>query len=141
MSVVSQVVIACAVFGLVAASISAPFLLPWSLRVRYLVDAPWTDPFLGLGPAPRLEMRAVTLSALDIRHGDVEVGFDEIGGRRTSVIRFDRSGCAPGVIARFDGWMALRTPLLVMMWDRGQVHIYGPDDEVTELTIAGVASR
>jgi len=140
MSVLSQVVIACAVCGLVAASISAPFLLPWSLRVRYLVNAPWTDPFLGLGPAPRLEMRAVTLSALEIHHGDIEVAFDEIGGRRMSVIRFDRSGCAPWVVATLDGWMALRTPLL-MMTDRGQVHIYGPRDAVTELTIAGVESR
>jgi hypothetical protein len=140
MSAVTQVAIGCAVCGLVAASIGAPFLLPWSLRVRYLVNAPWTDPFLGLGPAPRLEMRAVTLSGLEIHHCDIEVAFDEIGGRRTSAIRFDRSGCAPRVVAKFDGWMALRTPLLMIL-DSGQVHIYGPGDVVTELTIAAVASR
>jgi hypothetical protein len=131
-----QLVIGCSAGALVAASISAPFLLPWSLRVWYLVDAPWTDPFLGLQPAPRLEMRAVKLSGVEIHHSDVEIALGEMGTVRTSVVRFAGAAAVPSVVAKIDGWIARRTPLL-MMTDAGQVHIYGPDDAVTELTIAG----
>jgi hypothetical protein len=133
-------VIGCALGALVAASIGSPFLLPWSLRVRYLAVAPMTDPWTGLGLAPRLDLRPVRLSAVESEHGDVELVFEEIGTGHQSRIALARSACAPSALAKLDGWMALRTTLLMVM-DHGHAHVYGPDGAVTNLTLASERIR
>jgi hypothetical protein len=134
----SQFVIGGAIGAFIVGTIGGPFLLPWSLRVRFLVNAPMIDPFLGLGPEPCLDMHAVRLTAVEIHHGDVEVAFDEMGAGRTSVMTCAGAGCPPAAVAQLDGWMALRTTLLVTM-DHGHVDVYGPGGGVAGLSLS--ASR
>ena len=126
--------IGCALGAFVAACIGAPFLLPWPLRVRYLVTAPMTDPWTGLGPGPRLDMRAVRLCAVESDHGEVELTFDEIDTGHRPRITLASQECAPAALAKFDGWMVLRTTLLMIV-DHGYAHVYGPDGAVTTLSL------
>jgi hypothetical protein len=124
----------CALGALLAVTIAAPLLAPWRIRVRYLATAPMTDPWTGLGLAPRLDMRVVRLSALECREGDVEITVEELDTDRTSHFTLARAGCAPAAVAKLDGWMALRTPLL-MITDHGHVCVSGPDGAVTNLSL------
>lgn len=133
-------VLGCAIGALIAAAVAAPLFAPWSFRVRYLVAAPTTDPWHGLGLTPRLEMRAVRLSAFECHDGDVELVADEVDTDRTTRITLVRQGCTPALVAKLDAWMALRTPLL-MITDHGHVHVYGPDGAVTNLSLAGEKVR
>jgi hypothetical protein len=129
-------VLGCAIGGLIAAAILAPLLAPWPIRLRYLVNAPMTDPWTGLGLAPRLDMHAVVLSAIECHEGDVEISIDETGTRRTSRITLTRAGCPPVALAKLDGWLAMRTPLL-MVKEHGHIYVQGPDGAVTNLTPVG----
>lgn len=131
----STFVIGCALGALIAACISAPFLLPWPMRVHYLVAAPMTDPWTGLGLAPRLDMRAVKLRAVESHHGDLELALDDLDTGQSSRVTIANSACVPSVVSKLDGWMALRTTLLMIM-DHGDAHLYGPDGAVTNLNLA-----
>ena len=132
--------IGCALGALVAACVGAPFLLPWSLRVRYLVTAPMTDPLFGLGLSPSLDMRAVTLAASGNNQGDIDCAVEEIDGDRASSVKLVHAGCVPGAVAKLDAWTAQRTPLLMIM-DHGHAHMYGPDGAVTDLSFTGEKIR
>lgn len=126
----------CALGALIAVAIVAPLVAPWPIRMRYLATAPMTDPWSGLALAPGLEMRAVRLSTLECREGDVEISVEEIDTDRTCRVTLERAACAPAAVAKLDGWLALGAPLL-MMTDHGQVHVYGPDGAVTNLSQLG----
>ncbi|MGO9873092.1 MAG: hypothetical protein ACLPVY_04760 [Acidimicrobiia bacterium] len=128
-----QFLFGCSVGALIAACASAPFLVPWPLRVRYLVTAPMTDPWFGLGPVPLLDMRAVLLCSVEREGRDVELVFAEIDTGHNVGITL-RSAYLPGAVAQLDGWMARRTPLLLI--NDGHAHVYGPDGAVTDLTFA-----
>jgi hypothetical protein len=104
------------------------------------LTAPTTDPWLGLGLTPQLEMRAVQLAAFESHDGDVELVAEEVDTDRATRITLVRAGCTPAAVAKLDGWMALRTPLL-MMTEHGFVHMYGPDGAVTNLSLAGEKVR
>jgi len=133
-------VIACVFGALVAACIAAPFVLPWPTRVRYLAAASMTDPWTGLGFAPRLDMRPVRLCAVESDYGDVELALDEIDTGHRSRVIYARAASVPSVLARLDGWMALRATLLMIV-DHGHAHLYGPDGAVTNLSLAGEKIR
>jgi hypothetical protein len=122
--------------ALIAAAIAALFFAPWPIRVRYLVNAPTTDPWTGLGLAPRLDMHEVHISALESHEGVVEISVDEIATHCTTRITLTRAGCPPAALAKLDGWMTMRTPLLVIK-EHGHVHLYGPDGAVTKLAPVG----
>jgi hypothetical protein len=133
-------VLGCAIGALIVACLGAPFVLPWPVRVRYLVTTPMSDPWTGLGPVPRLNMRAVRLCAVESRRGDVGLAFDEIDAGENARITVEHSTCGPSALATLDGWMALRTTLL-MITDHGHAHVYGPDGAVTNLSLARQRTR
>ena len=124
----------CALGGFVVVAIAVPLVAPWRIRVRYLATAPTMDPWTGLGLTPRPDMRVVRLAALESRDGTVEISIEEVDTHRAVRVTLVRTACAPAVLAKLDGWMALRTPLL-MMADDGHFHMYGPDGVVTNLSL------
>jgi len=79
-------------------------------------------------------MRAVRLCSVERKDCDVELVFAEIDTGHNVGITL-RSVYVPGAVAQLDGWMALRTPLLLIM-DDGHAYVYGPDGAVTDLTFA-----
>jgi hypothetical protein len=93
-----------------------------------------TDPWFGLGPVPLLDMRAVQPCSVERKDCDVELVFAAIDTNHNACITF-RSAYVPGVVAQLDGWMALRTPLLLIT-DEGHAHVHGPDRAVTDFTSA-----
>ena len=137
MNPVSDLLLGCGLGALLAACISAPFLAPWSIRVRYLAAAPMVDPWFGLAPAPLLEMRVVTLTSVESDHGRVVLVVDGLGtGRARRSTRLNLGSCAPFIVARFDGWAALHTPLLVVIEEDRRVSLYGPHGAIAELVVA-----
>jgi len=131
----STFALGCALGALIAACIGAPFLLPWPMRVRYLVAAPMTDPWTGLGLAPRLDTRAVKLRAIERHNGDLEFALDDLDSGQNSRITITRSAYVPSVLAKLDRWSALGTTLLMIM-EHDHTHLYGPDGAVTYLSLA-----
>jgi hypothetical protein len=131
----SHFLIGCAIGGAIVACIGGPLIAPWSVRVRYLAAAPAFDPWLGadLGLTPRLDMRAVKLVNVEADHGGVELAVEDIDGDHGSRRTLARTSCPPHAVAELDGWMALRTPLLMIV-DRELVHVYGPESAVTNLS-------
>jgi hypothetical protein len=130
--------IGCVVGGGVALCVAAPFLLPWNLRLRYLVNAQMTDPLLGLGAPPGLEMRGMRMVAVNADCGHVEVVVDEIGTDEVphrATLTLDR--CPAADLAQLDQWELQRTPLLVIAEEDAQVHVYGPGGAVTDFKLVG----
>jgi hypothetical protein len=124
----------CALGALIAACIGAPFLAPWPVRLRYLLTAQVADPVLGLGPAVRLSLREVTLTAVEADRGHVELALAETGpGCAARPETLTRDDCPPSVIAQLDGWLATRTPLLRIADDDDEIQLYGPDGAVLHL--------
>jgi hypothetical protein len=125
----------CALGALIVVTVAAPLIAPWRIRVRYLATAPTTDPWTGLGLAPRPDMRVVRLSTLECHDATVEISIEEIDTHRAAHFELVRAACAPLAVAKLDAWMALGTPLL-MMTEHAHVHIYGPDGAVTNLSLS-----
>ncbi len=134
--------IGCALGGAVAACIGAPLIAPWPVRVRYLAVAQTLDPWLGLdlGMTPRLDMRAVELVSVEADLGRVELVVQDLDGDRGYRRTLAGTACAPATVAELDGWMALRTPLLMIV-DQGLAHVYGPDGAVTNLSFVKESVR
>jgi hypothetical protein len=135
--VVGLVVGAC-----VAAGIAAPVILPWRFRVRYLANAPMGDPFLGLGRPPGYVTREVRAAEVEAhgRHVDLVLDEDFPGhGVRRTVLTSE--ACPPASVAALDGWMTLRTPLLLIIDEHGAVNLYGPNSAVTEFGLATENTR
>lgn len=124
----------CALGALIIFAIAVPLLAPWTIRVRFLATASMTDPWTGLGLTPRPDMRVVRLSTVASHDGAVEISIEDTDTQRATRATLVRAACAPGAVAKLDGWMALRTPLLMMV-DQGHVHLYGPDGVVTNLSL------
>jgi hypothetical protein len=130
--------IGCVVGSAAALLIAAPFLLPWPLRWRYLVNAQMSDPLLGLGAPPGFEMRGMRMVAVTADRGHVEVVVDEIGpGEVPRRATLTRDGCPAADVAQLDQWESQRTPLLVIADESAQVHVYGPGGAVTDFRLAG----
>ena len=125
--------VGCALGFLVVACIATPFVAPWRVRVRYLVNAPAGDPLLGLGPTPRMALREVTVAGVEADRGHVELVVDEQRAGCARHCTLSRDACVPAVVARLDGWSATHTPLLMIVDDLGDTHLYGPDGAVTHL--------
>ena len=134
--------IGCLIGAAAAACIAMPCLLPWHLRVRYLVSVPAVDPRLGVGPLPQHEMREVRVATIGISAGRLELEVEEAGpGEHGRRMLLRRDECAPAVVAQLDGWSTLRMPLLLIVDDLRRAHVYGPDGAVTGLTPARLTSR
>jgi hypothetical protein len=132
--------IGCSIGVLAAACIGAPFLLPWSLRVRYLAAAPMTDPVLGLAPGLRVEMRAVRLSAVECHRGELELVVHDLADPSTGRVTLAASTYTPGALAKLDAWLALRTPLLMLIDPEG-VAVHGPDGALNNLRLLRARAR
>jgi len=133
--------IGCGLGALVVVCVGVPFLAPWSIRVRYLVNAQVADPVFGLAPLPRLVLREVKISAVRPVLGHVELEVEERGTRWGRHTLLTRDACGPGLVARLDGWSTLHTPLLLIVDEDGQTHLYGPDGSVTNLAPEGEKIR
>jgi len=139
---VSELLLGCGLGALLAACIGAPFLAPWSIRVRYLAYTPMVDPWIGLAPVPALEMRVVTLASVEANRGQVVLAVDELStGRTRHRTKLSREVCAPCIVAELDGWAVLRTPLLMVMEEDCRVHLYGPRSEIADLVLAEAKMR
>ena len=131
----SHFLIGCAIGAAIAACVGVPLIAPWPVRVRYLAAAQAFDPWHGLdlGLTPRLDMRAVRLVSVVSGHGGVELAVEDLDGDHGTRRTLARTSCPPRAIAELDGWMAERTPLLMIV-DRELVHVYGSDSAVTNLS-------
>ena len=131
----SHFLIGFAIGGAIVACIGVPLIAPWSIRVRYLAAAPAFDPWFGLdlGMTPRLDIRPVKLVSVESNHGGVDLAVEDLDGDPRSRRTLARTSCPTHAVAELDGWMALRTPLLMIV-DRELVHVYGPDRAVTNLS-------
>jgi hypothetical protein len=131
--------IGCVLGVFLVVCVGIPFLAPWPMRVRYLVDAQYADPVLGFAPVPRLAIGVVTLTAVRADGGHVDLVVDETGagvsGHGGRVL--SRDACAAAVVARLDGWSALHTALLLIIDEKHRVHLYGPDGSITDLEFVG----
>ena len=137
----SNFVIGSTLGALVVLCIALPFVGPWSIRVRYLATAPLVDPWLGLGAAPRFQMRMVFLAGVVARDGRVELTVDERARGRDAQPEVFTRECSPAVVAQLDGWSAVHTPLLMVIEEDGRVHLYGPRSSVTDLIPAAAGVR
>jgi hypothetical protein len=121
-----------------AAWVSAPFLAPWPVRVRFLAATPMVDPWTGIAPAERLHMRAVTLESVEAERGQVDLVVDGLGAHCR--LR-SRESCAPFVVAELDGWSASHMPLLMVIEEDRGVDLYGPHSSVTDFVLTGEKVR
>ncbi|HEY5172745.1 MAG TPA: hypothetical protein VIK54_13540 [Acidimicrobiia bacterium] len=132
----------CALGATVVICIGVPFLAPWPIRLRYLLTAQVADPVLGLGPTSRLSMWEVTLTVVEANRGHLDLVVDETGnGRSARRIALIRDGCVPSEVAKLDGWLATRTPLLMIVDEDGDTHLNGPDGVVAHLDRVGEKIR
>jgi hypothetical protein len=114
--------------------VAAPFVAPWRVRVRYLVNAQVADPVLGLTAIPPVLLREVTVVSVEAEPERVEIVVDESGASpRFRRQRLMRDACPPAVVAKLDGWSATHTPLLLVVDEDRRTHLYGPDGFVTDL--------
>lgn len=124
----------CAIGVVLVVCIGAPLAGPWRMRLRYLVNAQVPDPVLGIAPAPGVAFEEVTATIVAAERGRVELVVDPAGARGASRrCALTRSGCSPSDIAMIDGWCATRTPLLMIVDEGGDAHLYGPDGALTQL--------
>jgi hypothetical protein len=124
----------CALGLLFVGCIAAPFVAPWRIRLRYLINAQVADPAFGVSPPRDIALREVKVTTVDACRGRVDLVFEEFGGARDSGRRaLSRDGCAPAVVAKLDGWSATGVPLLMVVDEFGDTHLFGPDGAVTHL--------
>jgi hypothetical protein len=122
--------------------IAAPFVAPWRIRVRYIVNAQVADPIFGFGPPRDVDLREVLLTNVEARDGHVDLVVEEAGTPPGSRCRaFTRDACRPALVAQLDGWSATHAPLLMVVDESGDVHLYGPDGAVTFLNRAEEKTR
>ena len=127
----------CVLGFLFVGCVMMPFVAPWRLRVRYLVAAQVADPVFGVGPPVDVSLREVRVVSVRTEAGHVELVVDEAGAAPVARRRvLARASCAPGELAQLDGWSAAGTPLLMVVDEHCDTHLYGPDGAVTYLTRA-----
>jgi len=127
---------------LFVACVAAPFVAPWRMRIRYLVNAQVADPVFGVAPPSDVTMREVHMTWLAAERGHVDLTIDEAGGGPVHrPCAFTRDACPPGVIAMLDGWSATQVPLLLVVDENGHTHLYGPDGAITHLARAEERTR
>jgi hypothetical protein len=132
----------CVLGFLFVGCIAAPFVAPWRVRVRDLVNAQVADPVLGLGPARGVSLSEVTVTLVDAERGHVDLVVDEARGRGAPRRRaFTREACSASMVAQLDGWSAIHTPLLLVVDESGDTHLYGPEGAVTHLHRAQEITR
>jgi hypothetical protein len=124
---------------LVAVVVAAPLWLPWPATVRWSVSAQLPgllDSWAGV-PNPSLAFREVVLVDVAVTDGRVDlIGQEVISGHATTS-EFQLAGDVPsaGVIAAVEGWCTAATPLLMWAEPAVRVHLYGPNQSVTELRL------
>ena len=124
----------CALGFLFVGCIAAPFVAPWPVRLRYLVAAQVADPVFGLGPPRDVTLQEVHVTHVDADRGHVDLVVEEAGVALASRRRvFSRESCAPADVAKLDGWSTTHEPLLMIVDERGDIHLFGPTGAVTYL--------
>jgi hypothetical protein len=130
----SQFLLGCTLGFVFVGCIAAPFVAPWRIRVRYLVASQVPDPVFGVGPPRDVTLREVLLTHVEVERGRVDLVVEEAGAAPASRHRaLTRDACAPAVVAKLDGWSTTHEPLLMVVDESGDIHLYGPDGAVTYL--------
>ena len=111
----------------VSAIAMSPLVMPWRSRVRWLVALQVPDPMLGFAAPPPWNVQAMQL--VDVCGDDAhtlliadETACDRVAGRYLLVA----GACPPGLRAKLEGWVAVRTPVLLLR-DNAGLHLVGPD--------------
>ncbi len=124
----------CAIGFVLFGCIAAPFVAPWPVRLRYLIAAQVADPVFGIGPPRDFTLQEVHVTHVDAERGHVDLVVEEAGaaraGRRRTICR---ESCAPADVAKLDGWSATHESLLMVVDERGDIHLFGPNGGVTYL--------
>lgn len=130
-----EFLLGCALGFLFIGCIAAPFVAPWRIRVRYLVNAQVADPVFGVGPPRDVILSEVQLIVVDTERGRVDLVVEGAGAGPSSRRRaLTRESCAPADVAKLDGWSTTNEPLLMVVDECGATHLYGPDGAVTHLS-------
>ena len=76
----------------------------------------------------------VRLSEVECHAGALQIFVRGLADERAADVTLTASACVPGTLAKLDGWLALRTPLLMVI-DQGDADVYGPDGELKALRV------
>jgi hypothetical protein len=117
--------------AVVVAIVAAPLLLPWPMRLRWLLASPPCDPMVGVAFWPRATMTEAQIVGVAERGELVEVTLAELPGPRSRTFVAHRRDA--GFVARLEGWCTAREPLLLLRDESGDVTLGGPDGAVTGL--------
>ena len=130
----TQFLLGCALGIFFVGCVVAPFVAPWRVRVRFLVAAQVADPVFGVAPPRDVVLQEVQVTRVDAEQGHVDIVVEEAGLERASRCRvFARDSCAPADVAKLDGWSTTHDPLLMIVDERGDAHLYGPNGAVNYL--------
>jgi len=124
----------CALGFVFVGCIAAPFVAPWPMRVRFLVAAQVADPVFGMSPPRDVTLREVHVTQVDAERGHLDLVVEESGAAPACRRRvFTRDSCAPADVAQLDGWSATHEPLLLVVDEHGDTHLFGPRGAITYL--------
>jgi hypothetical protein len=115
--------------------ISAPMLLAWPHRVRWTVLAQCVGyPAPGLTAWPRLDIREVRLSSVEVHDAGVEVDVVEVGRPPRDATQLRATpGLGPPLVSMLRDWCTLHTPMLLYVDGAGVSSLSGPTATVSEL--------
>ena len=105
-----------------------PLFGSWSTRLRFMLAAQAPDAFFAPQVWARLALREVVVVDVEVQAGLLAVALDERPAGTTPrrrVLLGDAS--APSVVAMIEGWCAAAAPLLLILDENGDAHLYGPD--------------
>ena len=81
-------------------------------------------------PWPQFAVREATVVRVDVCDDRLEVIVAEAGGRTRVLVADLDDGQSPRAGAQLAAWHAAGVPLLLMIDDTGNTHLYGPDGAV-----------
>jgi hypothetical protein len=113
--------------------LAGPLFASWPTRVRWLVHAQVPDPMLGLPAPAHTLLSEARVVDLETRDHSVEVSVVELPAGRPRVLVAE--GAAPGLVARLEGWLAVREPLLLIIDGTDRADLAGPDTTFTGLRV------
>ena len=120
---------------LLGAAVLVPFVLPWPMRVRWLVisqamghDAP------GYMACPALDLREVVLVAVEAYDPGLVLRALEVGRPARDAVTFTTpTSPTAEVVSMFQEWRALETPVLLYVDDGGTACVSGPAATISNL--------
>ena len=120
---------------LLGTAVLAPFVLPWPMRVRWLVisqamghEAPG---FMTCAP---LDLREVVLVGVEIYDRGLELRVLEVGRPARETVTFTTATSPTAeLVLMFQEWRALETPVLLYVDDGGTASVSGPVATISNL--------